>query len=139
MIYQIVSERRAPDYKIGGPGDAYSVLKRYANAKTERFIVITLDGAHQVKASRIISMGLVNRTIVHPREVFFPAITDHAVAIIIAHNHPSGLLEPSPEDIDITRRLRDAGELLGIPVLDHVIISRSGYYSMVEHGQMKPS
>jgi DNA repair protein RadC len=139
MIYQIVSERHAPAYKIGGPGDAFSVLKRYASAKTERFIVITLDGAHQVKATRIISMGLVNRTIVHAREVFYPAITDHAVAIIIAHNHPSGLLEPSSEDFDITRRLSDAGELLGIPVLDHVIISKSGYYSLVEHGLMKPS
>ncbi|GAB1455877.1 hypothetical protein MASR2M48_11840 [Spirochaetota bacterium] len=71
MIYQIVSERHAPAYKITGPGDAYSVLRRYAKAKTERFLVITLDGAHQTISAKIISMGLVNRTIIHPREVFF--------------------------------------------------------------------
>jgi DNA repair protein RadC len=71
---------------------------------------------------------------VHPREVFADPITDRACAIIVAHNHPSGKLEPSNEDLDITRRLRQSGEILGIPVLDHLVFSENGYFSFAEHG-----
>jgi DNA repair protein RadC len=139
MIYQIVSERRAPPYRISSPRDAFGALTRYANARNERFLVLTLDGAHQLIATRIVSIGLVNRTVVHPREVFFPAIKDNAVAIIVAHNHPSGRLDASPEDIEITRRLREAGEILGISLLDHVIFhKKSGFFSFVEHGLLEP-
>lgn len=140
MIYQMVSERHAPSYRIASPKDAFNALTRYANARCERFIVLTLDGAHQLIASRIISMGLVNRTVVHPREVFFPAIKDNAVAIIVAHNHPSGRLDPSPEDLEITRRLRESGEILGISLLDHVVFhKKTGFYSFVEHGLLSPA
>lgn len=139
MIYQLVSERRGPAYRISTPKDVFGALERYANSRNERFIVLTLDGGHQIIAARIVSMGLVNRTIVHPREVFYPAIRDNAVAIIVAHNHPSGRLDPSPEDLEITRRLQGASEILGISLLDHVIFhKKSGYYSFVEHGHLVP-
>jgi len=138
MKYDIVSERTAPSYKISSPKDIYGALARYARARTERFLVATLSGAHEIIKIHIISIGLINRTVVHPREVFYPAIVDGAVAVIASHNHPSGHLDPSPEDQEITRRLREAGEILGISLLDHVIISRSGYYSFVEHGLLEP-
>lgn len=136
MLYDLISERHAPPYRISSPRDAYTVLKRYANARTERFLVVLLNGAHDVVSTRIITVGLLNRTIVHPREVFRPAIVENAAAMLLSHNHPSNRLDPSQEDLDITIRLQDAGELLGIPVLDHLIIGRTGFYSMVEHGQM---
>jgi DNA repair protein RadC len=135
MKYDILSVRssRTP-YKVSSPSDIFAVLRRYASARNERFIVLTLDGAHQVIRANIISIGLVNRTVVHPREVFYPAIVQNACAIIVSHNHPSGRLDPSPEDRDITDRLRQASEVLGIALLDHVIIGRTGFYSFVEHG-----
>ena len=136
MVYDLISERHAPPYRISSPSDAYTVLKRYANARTERFLVVLLNGAHDVVSTRIITVGLLNRTIVHPREVFRPAIVESAAAIVLSHNHPSNRLDPSPEDLEITRRLQDAGEILGIPVLDHLVIGRSGFLSMVERGLM---
>ena len=133
MKYQIVSERTSrEDYKISSPADAYSALSRYQRKTKEHFLVLTLNGNHTVIRATIISIGLANRTIVHPREVFIPAIKDNACAVIIAHNHPSGNLDPSREDKDITTRLCQAGEILGIPILDHVIISKKGYYSFME-------
>jgi DNA repair protein RadC len=138
MIYELISERRAPTYKVSRPQDIYGALARYARARNERFFAITLNGAHEIIKVHIVSIGLVNRTVVHPREVFITAIKDNSCAIIIAHNHPSGRLDPSPEDRDITNRLRQASEVLGITLLDHVIFSSSGYYSFVEHGLLEP-
>jgi len=99
----------------------------------EYFFGITLNGAHQIIDIHTITKGLVNRTLVHPREVFRPVLLDNATAIIVAHNHPSGNLEPSREDKDITNRLKEAGDLLGIKVLDHIIFSSNGYRSMLEN------
>lgn len=138
MVYDLISERHAPPYRINSPSDAYTVLRRYSNARTERFLVVLLNGAHDVISTRIITVGLLNKTIVHCREVFRPAIVENAAALLLSHNHPSNRLDPSSQDLDITKRLQDAGELLGIPVLDHLIIGRSGFYSMVEHGLMTP-
>lgn len=135
-VEMVMCERRRAPVTIANPRDTYQALKRYHTKKQEHFVVLTLDGAHQVIAIRVVSMGLVNRTIVHPREVFGPAIKDNAVAIIVAHNHPSGKTDPSPEDRDITRRLVSAGELLGIEVLDHLIVSKSAYCSFAERGLM---
>ncbi len=133
MKYQIISERTSKkDYSISDASDAYSALSRYVSKSKEHFFVLTLDAKHSVIRTLIISIGLVNKTIVHPREVFRPAIKDNACAIIIAHNHPSGSLDPSHEDKELTTRLVKAGELLGIPVLDQLIISKKGYLSFLE-------
>lgn len=137
MTYQIVSERKAPEYRISQPSDIYNVIKKkYAKKKQEHFITITLDGEHKVIAVRIISIGILNRTIVHPREVFRTAISDNAASIIICHNHPSGSLIPSNEDRDITKRLLKSGQILGIEVLDHLIISKKGFYSFLENSEL---
>ena len=139
MTYEIVSERHAPSYKVSRPQDIYAALARYARARNERFFAITLNGAHEIIKIHIVSIGLVNRTVVHPREVFITAIKDNATAIVVAHNHPSGHLDPSPEDREITDRLRNASEVLGLALLDHLIFSRTGYYSFVEHGLLSPA
>lgn len=138
MTYEIVSERHAPPYKISRPQDIFAALSRYARARNERFFAITLNGAHEIIKIHIVSIGLVNRTVVHPREVFITAIKDNATAIVVAHNHPSGHLDPSPEDREITDRLHNASEVLGLALLDHLIFSRAGYYSFVEHGLLSP-
>ena len=138
MTYEIVSKRRknkaAP---VKTPADAYHLLQRYKNAKQEHFIVITLNGAHEPISVSLATIGLANRTVVHPREVFMQAIRDMACAIIICHNHPSGSLDASPEDNEITDRLCKAGELLGINVLDHIIFSHNGYASLRKEGYFK--
>ncbi|HBE46453.1 MAG TPA: hypothetical protein DDW14_03650, partial [Spirochaetaceae bacterium] len=120
--------------RITMPKDAYPLLIHFADLRQEHFIVISLNGGHEVNAVREITKGLINKTVVHPREVFADPITDRACAVIVAHNHPSGNLEPSEEDLDITKRLRQSGDILGIPVLDHLVFSETGYFSFVEHG-----
>ncbi len=127
-----VRERR-----VSSPEDAWNLVRHFDDRKQERFICCTLNGAHDVIAVRVVTIGLVNRTIVHPREIFSEAVADRASAIFVAHNHPSGRLEPSPEDKEITDRLREAGGVLGIPLLDHLIFSHETYLSMVEAGFME--
>ena len=117
------------EIRIHSPEDAYSLIKHYADRRQERFLCISLNGAHEVLAVRVVTVGLVNKTIIHPREVFSDPLQDRASAICVAHNHPSGKLEPSGEDDDITSQLRDAADILGITFLDHIIFSTEGYYS----------
>lgn len=119
---------------ITHPRDVVGHLSHLRNKSQEHFDVVILNGAHRVIKVKNITKGIANKTIVHPREVFRAAIYSNAVAIIIAHNHPSGELSPSTEDCEITARLKASGELIGIPVLDHVIISQRGYYSFLEEG-----
>lgn len=137
-LYEIVSERREPTYAVRTPADAFKALERYKTKRNEHFFVLTLNGAHEVIAVRIVSIGLLNRTVVDPRAVYYQAIKDNAAAVIVAHNHPSGSLSASPEDIEVSRRLREVGQLLGINLLDHVIFSKRGYASMVEQGILAP-
>ncbi len=125
----------APE-KIRSPADILPLVSHYGDRRQECFLVICLNGAHEVQSIRVVTVGLLNRTVVHPREVFAPAIADRAAAIIAAHNHPSGSLHASPEDKEVTRRLTDAGDLLGVPLLDHIIFTRDGYYSFLEHGEL---
>jgi DNA repair protein RadC len=128
---------RAHGVKIAYPSDAAIILKRFEGRRQEHFIALTLDAAHEVISGYVVTLGLANRTIVHPREVFYPAIKDNATAIIVAHNHPSGNCEPSLEDRNVTRRLYDAGRLLGIEVLDSLIVGENGgYYSFLEKGEL---
>jgi DNA repair protein RadC len=135
MTYQIISERRLKHkVQILNPGGVYAEVKRYADAKKEQLILLTLDNEHSVISVSFVSIGIVNRTIVHPREVFCRAIDDKATAIIVCHNHPSGKLKPSKEDIKITSQLSQAGEIIAIPLLDHIIFSHTGYISLRTHG-----
>ncbi len=120
--------------RITSAADVYHALAEYACEDREHFIAITLDGASKVIEKRVIHIGTLNQSLVHPREVFRPAILDNAAGIIIAHNHPSGTLEASRADIQITQRLKEVAKLVGIELLDHVIISKEGYYSFSDEG-----
>ncbi|MCF7939851.1 MAG: JAB domain-containing protein [Spirochaetales bacterium] len=138
MTYQIISERKAKyQGRVTGPKDVFKAVKRYADGNQEQFLVLTLNAAHEIQRIMINTIGLINRTVVHPREVYTEAIRDGATAIVVAHNHPSESLEPSREDREVTERLNQAGEIIGIPMLDHMIFCRKGYYSFLEeHPQM---
>ncbi len=122
--------------RIAFPRDVLPLVRHLADRPQETFITLTLNGAHEVIRLRIISVGLVNRTVVHPREVYVGAIKDRAAALIACHNHPSGNLEASREDQEVTQRLRQAGETIGIPLLDHIIFSSRGYFSFLEEGKL---
>ncbi len=118
--------------KITTALDVYHELQEYKMKKQEYFIVITLDGANHIINNRVVFIGTLNRSLVHPREVFADALTDRAAAIIVAHNHPSGVLEASREDIAITQRLKEASKILGINLLDHIIFTNDGYFSFAD-------
>jgi len=120
--------------KISSAEDIYNELQEYKNKNQEHFLTITLDGANHIIEKRVVFIGTLNHSLVHPREVFADAITDRAASIIIAHNHPSGSLEASNEDILVTKRLKESGNLLGIELLDHVILSKNGYFSFRDKG-----
>ena len=136
MTFDLVCERHASDIKVTSPADLYPALKRFATKKAEHFLAVTLNGAQTIIRVHIVTIGLLNRTLIHPREVFLKAIKDHAASLILVHNHPSGSLEPSREDREATQRLVSAGSLLGIEVLDHLIIGRTGFHSFRESGEM---
>jgi DNA repair protein RadC len=125
---------RPEGIKIKTPVDVLPLIRHYSDRKQEHFLCLSLNGANEVITTRVVSIGLVNKTQVHPREVFADPITDRASAVILAHNHPSGDLTPSKEDKSLTRQLKEAGETLGIAVLDHIIFSRKGHYSFLENG-----
>jgi DNA repair protein RadC len=130
MTYQIVSERKLRNSSsIKGPDDVFYLLRKYAYSKQEQFILVTLDASHRPIRIILLGIGTINRAIVHPREVFHYALKDLAMAVLICHNHPSGLLSPSYEDLNITKRLIEAGEIMGIPIIDHLIINKKTYFS----------
>ncbi|MEA1945086.1 MAG: DNA repair protein RadC [Euryarchaeota archaeon] len=120
--------------KITEAEDVLPLIDWIANKQQEYFICITLNGANEVIENRTVTVGLLDRSQVHPREVFADVITDRAASVIFAHNHPSGALEPSNSDLKIQEQLTEAGRILGIKVLDHIIISKKGYYSFQENG-----
>ena len=133
-----LGRRRIPALKrrISHPSDTFPFVQHFADRKQEHFIRVSLNGAHEVISIGVVSIGLVNRTIVHPREVFSDPIRERATAVIVCHNHPSGNLDPSREDREITQRLKEAGSILGINLLDHIIFSELSYYSFLEHDEM---
>ncbi len=126
---------RPEGLKVTFPTDVMPLIQHYADRKQEHCICISLNGANEVIAVRVVTVGLVNRTQVHPREVFADPITDRAAAVILAHNHPAGGVEPSKEDVELTQRLRAAGETLGIRVLDHLIFDARNHYSFLANQQ----
>ena len=127
--YLIRSNKRITDAK-----DVYDELKAFSTKSQEHFFTITLDGASHIINTRTVFIGTLNQSLVHPREVFADAIADRAAGIIIAHNHPSGTLEASRADVAITQRLKEVSKLVGIELLDHVILSKYGYYSFSDEG-----
>ena len=119
------------------PNDIFQLIRHFAYDNfQEKLVVIAFNGAQEVIFNKVVTQGLLDRTVVHPREVFAEAIQKRASAIIIAHNHPSGCLEPSEADKDITQRLSLAGNILGVRLLDHLIFTEEGFYSFREHDQM---
>ena len=128
---------RPEGLKISFPADILPLIRHYADRKQEHFICVSLNGSNEVIAERVISIGLVNKTQVHPREVFADAIAERASAIIVAHNHPSGGVNPSKEDVEITGQLKSSGEILGIKLLDHIIFNKKTYYSFLENSGLQ--
>ena len=123
---------------IRSPEDVFRHFEmRLRHASQEHFVVLLLDGRHRVLGEEIVSLGTLTASLVHPREVFRPAIRASAAALILVHNHPSGDPEPSPEDRTVTERLASAGDLLGVPVLDHVVVAERGFRSLRDDGTLK--
>ena len=119
------------------PNDIFQLIRHYAfNNYQEKLVVIAFNGAQEVIFNKVVTQGLLDRTVVHPREVFAEAIKRRASAIIIAHNHPSGCLVPSEADKEITQRLSLAGNILGVKILDHIIFTEEGFFSFREHDEM---
>lgn len=112
---------------IDSPEKAVEQLADIRNKKQEHFVCLTLDGANRMIQKRTITIGTLTASLVHPREVFAPAIEDRAASIIVAHNHPSGSLEPSQNDLKITQRLTNVGEILGINLHSHVLVTPTSY------------
>ena len=115
------------------PTDILPYIKHYSIEEKEHFICITLSGAHEIIQIHVTSIGTINKTLVHPREIFSMAIKENAAAIIVCHNHPSGNVTPSEDDIQSTQILYESAQLLGISLLDHIIIGADSYFSFVEH------
>ena len=129
------SQSKNPIKKISCAEDVYNHFKeKLKDEKQENFYVLILNNANNIIKEEFISKGVLDSAILHPREVFKPAIKNSASKLILVHNHPSGNPEPSEEDIEITRRLIEAGKLIDIKVLDHVIIGNEGWWSWVEKG-----
>jgi DNA repair protein RadC len=121
--------------KINSPGTAVTIVKKFLQDKDREYlIVLSLDTKNKVNALSVVSIGSLNSSIVHPREVFKIAILSNAASIIISHNHPSGDTTPSTEDLNITKRLKECGKILGIDLIDHIIIGNEKYLSFKEEG-----
>ncbi len=127
------------DHVIRGSATARDIVApMFAGLDREQCVMLALDAKHKVIGSNVVSVGSLSASVVHPREVFKPAILMNAAALVIAHNHPSGSVEPSPEDHALTHRLVKAGECLGIPLLDHLVLGDEGaFFSFADHGVMK--
>lgn len=130
-----LGKRRSSHLKapIKHPQDIVPFVRNYAINSKEYFLSVTLNGGHEIIQIHVVSIGTINRTIIHPREIFVDAIKENASAIIVCHNHPSGNCNPSNEDIETTKMLIGASEILGIPLLDHIIIGFDKYFSFMEN------
>lgn len=131
---RIASAKPLEKIHLSCPQDvADFLMPRLRYAAKEQFVVILLNSKNKVIGTEVVSEGSLSSSIVHPREVYAPAILHHAAAIMVAHNHPSGDPKPSLEDEEITRMLSRSGKVLGIPMIDHVIIGDGNYYSFLEN------
>jgi len=134
LARRLAEEDFRPGRQLRDARDVAAWIRHAARgARRERFYVVLLDVRSRVIGLRVVSTGLVDAAPVHPREVFGPAVREAASAVVLAHNHPSGDPAPSAQDRAVTERLRRAGELLGIDVLDHVVVGADRYFSFAEH------
>ena len=123
--------------RVRSPIDAYELIRDFlGDVDREHFIVLCMDTKNQPTCIQTVHIGSLNASIVHPREVLKPAILSNAASILIAHNHPSNDITPSKEDIEVTKRLMDAGDIVGIDVLDHLILGEDDFCSLKESGYM---
>lgn len=135
--FEFVRRRVKPKgIKITFPEDVLPLVQHYGDRKQEYFLSVSINGANEVMSVRVVTIGLVNKTYVHPREVFADAIAERASSVIVAHNHPSGSLIPSPDDIRITTQLKEASKILGLRLLDHIIFTSKDYYSFSENNEL---
>lgn len=123
------------DRVVSSPGDGYNLLRQFlGDVDREHFVVICLDTKNQPTNINVCHIGSLNASIVHPREVMKPAILSNAASILVGHNHPSGNPEPSQEDIQVTRKLVEAGKIMGIDILDHIVMGDDSFVSLKEKG-----
>ncbi|MCC6545606.1 DNA repair protein RadC [Candidatus Sumerlaeota bacterium] len=135
-----LSSSTTPDEQpsVTSSRDVYEHLRPYfLNRRKEQFVALLLNSKRRIQRQIVVSEGILNQSLVHPREAFQEAVKDSASAVIFAHNHPSGDPKPSRDDIAITHRLAKTGAILGIPVLDHVIVGGDNYYSFAESGTLE--
>ena len=125
---------RNPQVSLEAPIEVIPYIQSYAMQRQEHFLCVSLNGAREIISIRVICSGAGNMAIIRPSEVFSEAIKEHASAIVLSHNHPSGNPNPSRDDIRTTLKLYQAAEVLGITLLDHIIITKTNYYSFLENG-----
>ena len=135
-LVQLPLVRESAGQRVTTPADVYLICSDIANLAQEAFHVLCIDVKNRLINRHMVSLGLANASLVHPREVFRPAIEAGSSTIVIVHQHPSGDPTPSAEDIKITRQLIEAGKIVDIKVMDHVIIGRPGYLSLRESGMV---
>ena len=131
--------RHASGYRIIHARDILPLCTHIRDKKQEHLLSITLDGAQRLVEKRTITIGTLTASLIHPREVFADAIAERAASMFLVHNHPSGSLEPSAKDREVTTKLARIGMLLGIPIRDHIIVTRNGYCSMAARGLLPVS
>ena len=124
--------------RIMTPGDILPFVKQFTLEHKETFVTISLTGAQEIINIRVNAIGILDRAIIHPREIFCDPVSEHASAVICCHNHPQGNCCPSPADIDSTKVLCRSAEILGLTLLDHIIITTDNYFSFREHGLINP-
>lgn len=134
-LHRRLSRERSHDrHKLSRPTDVFRKVRDLGRARKEHLVGLYLDAQNGLLHRETLSIGSLNTTRTHPREILFPAIQHAALGFILAHNHPSGCLEPSPEDLEFTAAVRRAGELLGIELYDHLVVAGDGYTSLRERG-----
>lgn len=126
---RLYKEKVEKEVYINSPEDIFREVDSIRENKKENFVVLYLDARNKLIYKETVSVGTLNANLVHPREVFEPAVRNLAAQIALAHNHPSGDAEPSEEDLEITKRLIKAGEILGIEIIDHLIVTKKNYFS----------
>jgi DNA repair protein RadC len=126
----------AEEPRVGSPAEAYALVRDLRAARKEHLVALYLDAQNRLILKETVSIGSLNTTRTHPREVLQPAVVHSALAFVLVHNHPSGSLDPSRDDVEFTRAMQRAGELMGVSLYDHIIVSRRGYISLKERGLM---